>query len=132
MYLHVTHLSIFAVGIVKCAGFTVTTSSPNEFANAIISGPGLSVVDVPNKIAPEQSIGTFTDGPFGIGNGGIISTGYATRALESEYRSRDNGGAGSETFCGGTGYHNAVGIVTQLQLDTGYNGLTVEFIFATA
>ncbi|KAH7212059.1 hypothetical protein DER44DRAFT_821980 [Fusarium oxysporum] len=49
-------LAALAALIAKCTGFTVT-----DFANAMISGPGLSVVNVLNQVAPAGSAGSFTD-----------------------------------------------------------------------
>ncbi|KAF9771735.1 hypothetical protein IL306_010612 [Fusarium sp. DS 682] len=123
-------LVALAALIVKCTSFTVTSGSATDFANGMISGPGLSLVNVPNQIAPAGSVGTFSNGPFGIGSGGIVTTGAASGADGGSLQV-DNGGGSQTDFCGGTGYTNALAIVAQLQLDTGYNGITVEFIFAT-
>ncbi|KAL7765716.1 hypothetical protein ACKLNR_003632 [Fusarium oxysporum f. sp. zingiberi] len=76
-------LAALAALIAKCTGFTVTSGSATDFANVMISGPGLSVVNVPNQVAPAGSAGSFTDGPFGIGNVGIVTTGDVTGALSA-------------------------------------------------
>ncbi|KAF4450808.1 putative membrane protein ycf1 [Fusarium austroafricanum] len=82
-----------------------------SLANAIFNGPGLSVVNW-DFTATSGSYGSFSDGPFGIGNGGIPTTGLF------------------DGYCGPYSKNAAV-LYAGVYLESGYNGLKFEFILAT-
>ncbi|RGP74785.1 hypothetical protein FSPOR_1364 [Fusarium sporotrichioides] len=71
--------------------------------------------------------GTFTDGPFGIGNGAILTTGQVSGALPVGDGNVDNQGGGSDYSSGGK---DAAVIYAGVILGSGYNGLRIEFVFA--
>ncbi|KAF5664676.1 hypothetical protein FHETE_6947 [Fusarium heterosporum] len=120
---------------VLCHGFDLTeddNSGGRSMAGAIFSGPGIDIVNW-DKFAALGAVGTFEDGPFGIGNGAILTTGELTGALPEGDRDVDNrnGDDGSlNYYCDASGKNAAV-IYTGLMLQPGYNGLRIEFIFAT-
>ncbi|KAF5609418.1 hypothetical protein FPANT_161 [Fusarium pseudoanthophilum] len=105
------------------------TSSGDTVGSAIFSGPGLMVMGV-NSLG-EMSMGTFTDGPFGLGSGGMLTSGKATGAYTSGDRNVDTGvGSGYDGVCA-PGTQNINALQVQLQLEPGYNGVRIEFVFAT-
>ncbi|RBQ79887.1 hypothetical protein FVER14953_08541 [Fusarium verticillioides] len=107
----------------------IETSSGATVASAIFSGPGLMVMGVSSL--GEMSMGTFTDGPFGLGSGGILTSGKATGAYTSGDRNVDNGvGIGYDWVCA-PGTQNINALQVQLQLEPGFNGVRIEFVFAT-
>ncbi|KAL5586162.1 hypothetical protein FOBRF1_016032 [Fusarium oxysporum] len=81
----------------------------------------------------ESSMGTFTDGPFGLGSGGILTSGTATGAYLMGNRNVDNGvGAGGQyDYLCAPGTQNINTLQVQLGFDPGYNGVRIEFAFAT-
>ncbi|KAL5591933.1 hypothetical protein FOVSG1_010822 [Fusarium oxysporum f. sp. vasinfectum] len=81
----------------------------------------------------ESSMGTFTDGPFGLGSGGILTSGTATGAYLMGNRNVDNGvGAGGQyDYLCAPGTQNINTLQVQLGFDPGYNGVRIEFVFAT-
>ncbi|KAF5239996.1 hypothetical protein FAUST_4580 [Fusarium austroamericanum] len=115
-----------------CNGFTVTVdrdTTGKSVAQAIFNGPGLTLVNWELR-APADSLGTFTDGPFGIGNGGILTTGQASGAMPGGDGNVDNGGDGLADFCGANS-RNAAIVYAGVIPGAGYNGIRIEFIFAT-
>ncbi|UZP39405.1 hypothetical protein NXS19_007221 [Fusarium pseudograminearum] len=115
-----------------CNGFTVTVdrdTTGKSIAQAIFNGPGLTLVNWELR-APADSLGTFTDGPFGIGNGGILTTGQASGAMPGGDGNVDNGGDGADVFCG-LGSTNAAVVYAGVTPGAGYNGIRIEFVFAT-
>ncbi|KAF0642420.1 hypothetical protein FPSE5266_05316 [Fusarium pseudograminearum] len=115
-----------------CNGFTVTVdrdTTGKSIAQAIFNGPGLTLVNWDLR-APADSLGAFTDGPFGIGNGGILTTGQASGAMPGGDGNVDNGGDGADIFCG-LGSTNAAVVYAGVTPGAGYNGIRIEFVFAT-
>ncbi|KAG8673079.1 hypothetical protein FPOAC1_006382 [Fusarium poae] len=113
-------------------GFTAVTvdnDGGRTIANAIFSGPGLSVVNW-DRTTIAGSVGTFTDDPFGIGDNATLTTGPASGALPVGDGSIDNQGGASQDYCS-AGSKDASVIYAGLLLDAGYNGLRIEFVFAT-
>ncbi|PNP74224.1 hypothetical protein FNYG_12273 [Fusarium nygamai] len=95
----------------------------------MFNGPGLTVMGVLSL--GEMSMGTFTDGPFGLGSGGMLTSGKATGAYTSGDRNVDTGiGTGYDAVCA-PGTQNINALQVQLALDPGYNGVRIEFVFAT-
>ncbi|KAL5589716.1 hypothetical protein FOVSG1_011583 [Fusarium oxysporum f. sp. vasinfectum] len=79
----VGRLAPFATLPLLTSGFTVTQDndgSGQTVAQAIFTGQGLSVVNW-DLSAASGSYGSFADGPFGIGSGGILATGPVSGAL---------------------------------------------------
>ncbi|CEI62554.1 unnamed protein product [Fusarium venenatum] len=111
------------------SGHTVDNDGGQAIANAISSGPRVSVVNW-DRTAVAGSVGTFTDGPFGIVNGVILITVQVSGALPGGDGSFDNQGGESNDYCS-TGSKDAAVIYASVLLDAGYNGLRIEFLFAT-
>uniref|UniRef100_A0A4E9DP09 Uncharacterized protein n=1 Tax=Gibberella zeae TaxID=5518 RepID=A0A4E9DP09_GIBZA len=115
-----------------CNGFAVTVdrdTTGKSLAQTIFNGPGLSLVNWDLR-APADSVGAFTDGPFGIGNGGILTTGQTSGAMPGGDGNVDNGGDGAIAFCG-DGSTNAAIVYAGVIPGAGYNGIRIEFVFAT-
>lgn len=112
--------------------FSITeTTDYDTVASAIFTGPGLTIMAV--TVLGESSMGTFTDGPFGLGSGGILTSGTATGAYLMGNRNVDNGvGAGGQyDYLCAPGTQNINTLQVQLGFDPGYNGVRIEFLFAT-
>ncbi|KAL7766895.1 hypothetical protein ACKLNR_004811 [Fusarium oxysporum f. sp. zingiberi] len=116
--------------LANCFSITETTDY-DTVASAIFTGPGLTIMAV--TVLGESSMGTFTDGPFGLGSGGILTSGTATGAYLMGNRNVDNGvGAGGQyDYLCAPGTQNINTLQIQLGFDPGYNGVRIEFVFAT-
>ncbi|KAJ0141130.1 DHS-like NAD/FAD-binding domain-containing protein [Fusarium oxysporum f. sp. albedinis] len=116
--------------LANCFSITETTDY-DTVASAIFTGPGLTIMVV--TVFGESSMGTFTDGPFGLGSGGILTSGTATGAYLMGNRNVDNGvGAGGQyDYLCAPGTQNINTLQVQLGFDPGYNGVRIEFLFAT-
>ncbi|KAF5257438.1 hypothetical protein FOXYS1_12032 [Fusarium oxysporum] len=116
--------------LANCFSITETTDY-DTVASAIFTGPGLTIMAV--TVLGESSMGTFTDGPFGLGSGGILTSGTAKGAYLMGNRNVDNGvGAGGQyDYLCAPGTQNINTLQVQLGFDPGYNGVRIEFLFAT-
>ncbi|RGP71710.1 hypothetical protein FLONG3_7014 [Fusarium longipes] len=126
-------LAVFLTLPLLSHGFSVAVdNSAQGLANAIFQGPGLTVTDYDRAVASGSS-GRFINGPFGIGQGGILTTGQLSGALPGGDGSIDNGFRNGEFdyLCGASNSRDASVIYAQISLDPGYNGVRLEFIFAT-
>ncbi|PCD20797.1 hypothetical protein FGRA07_04949 [Fusarium graminearum] len=109
--------------------FSVTTTNDaNTLANAIL-GQGITVLQASFSGAAVSS-GLFSDGPFGIGSGAILTSGSAVGALPGGDHYVNNGAPGSDTYCGPNTF-NAALLTVDFFLDPTYSGIRVEFIFAS-
>ncbi|KAJ4123004.1 hypothetical protein NW768_009996 [Fusarium equiseti] len=123
------HLVTSAVLLPACQAFSVTaTNDANTLASAIF-GDGITVLQAAFSGAAISS-GTFTDGPFGIGNGGILTSGAAVGALPNGNHYVNNGAPGSDTYCGPNTF-NAALLTVDILVGTGFSGLRVEAILAS-
>ncbi|KAF5551630.1 hypothetical protein FMEXI_3196 [Fusarium mexicanum] len=113
--------------LARSVSITETTSGATVAA-AIFDGPGLNVLNVISL--GESSMGTFADGPSGLGSGGILTSGKATGAYTSGDRNVDNGVAGYDYVCA-PNTQNVNALQVQVELEPGYNGVRIEFVFAT-
>lgn len=117
-------------------GFTVIVdneSSVENLVNAIFSDPGLTVTEW-DKLTAAGSSGSFTDGPFGIGAGGILTTGKLSGALPGGNGNIDNGFRNQgqlDYICDATDTQNAAVVYGRVKVNPGYNGVRLEFIFTT-
>lgn len=126
-------VAVFTTLLTRCTGFTVTTNNDDAaVANAIFNGPGVTVIYSDSAFA-SGSIGTFTDGPFGIGNGGLLTSGVASGALPGGDQSVDNGfeNNGQGDFLCATNSRNPDSLYVQIRLASGYNGIRIQLIMAT-
>ncbi|KAF5597450.1 uncharacterized protein FSUBG_8483 [Fusarium subglutinans] len=122
-------LAVFTALPLLARSFSITeTTSGATVAAAIFDGPGLNVLNVISL--GESSMGTFADGPFGLGSGGILTSGTATGAYISGDRNVDNGVAGYDYVCA-PNTQNVNALQVQVGLEPGYNGVRIEFVFAT-
>ncbi|KAF4961153.1 hypothetical protein FGADI_389 [Fusarium gaditjirri] len=125
-------LVVFTALPLLAACFSITkTADDDTVASAIFTGPGLTITNV-NALS-ESSMGTFTDGPFGLGCGGILTSGKATGTYLMGDRNVDNGiGSGGQyDYVCASGSQNINALQVQLELASGYNGVRIEFVFAT-
>ncbi|GKU06336.1 hypothetical protein FLAG1_08943 [Fusarium langsethiae] len=118
----------------------VTSNDATEVANAIFNGPGVSVVgatlernywEEDTLNGNRGSAGTFTRGPFGIGSGGILSSGWSRDAKDSSATGNRDTGVDGSLYCGPGSTTNGAVLSVDILVDTGYNGLSVEFVLAT-
>ncbi|KAF5986246.1 hypothetical protein FBULB1_2533 [Fusarium bulbicola] len=122
-------LAVFIALPLLARSFSITeTTSGATVAAAIFDGPGLNVLNVISL--GESSMGTFADGPFGLRSGGILTSGKATGAYTSGDRNVDNGVAGCAYVCA-PNTQNVNALQVQVELEPGYNGVRIEFVFAT-
>ncbi|KAJ4181514.1 hypothetical protein NW755_011051 [Fusarium falciforme] len=123
-------LTLWVSLVHQCLGFSVTTSNDaNTLAAALFSGPGVTILQAAFSGAAVSS-GTFTDGPFGIGSGVILTSGAAVGALPNGDHYVNNGAPGSDTYCG-TSTFNAAILSVDIFVGVGYNGIDFEYILAS-
>ncbi|QPC58101.1 hypothetical protein HYE67_000332 [Fusarium culmorum] len=109
--------------------FSVTTTNDaNSLANAIL-GQGITLLQASFSGAAISS-GSFSEGPFGIGSGAILTSGSAIGALPNGDHYVNNGAPSSDTYCGPNTF-NAALLTVDFFLDPTYSGIRVEFIFAS-
>ncbi|KPM43909.1 hypothetical protein AK830_g2619 [Neonectria ditissima] len=126
---YASRLAISASLFSVCAAFTVSPSDDaSVVGNALFSGPGITFLQGSFSGA-SGAIGTFTNGPFGIGDGAILTTGEAVGAELGGNTFVSNDAPGSD-YCGSNSYDGAV-LQVSFSLDPGYNGLQFEYILAS-
>jgi hypothetical protein len=129
MWFASSHLLIACAILRLCACFSITTSNDaNTLADAIF-GNGLTILQAQFSGASVSS-GTFAEGPFGIGSGGILTTGAAIGALPAGDHYVNNGAPGSATYCNANTFNAAI-LTVDLLLDPTYNGFNIEYIMAS-
>ncbi|KAJ3523119.1 hypothetical protein NM208_g12574 [Fusarium decemcellulare] len=111
-----------------CAYSVSASGDATTLANAIF-GQGITILQAQFSGAAISS-GTFTDGPFGIGNAGILTSGAAEGSLAGGDHYVNNGAAGSDTYCGSNTFNAAI-LTVDFLVQPGYNGVDVEFIIAS-
>ncbi|KAF4438919.1 hypothetical protein FACUT_4547 [Fusarium acutatum] len=100
----------------------------NVLASAIF-GTGISVISASFTGASDSS-GTFTDGPFGMGDAAILTSGAAVGALPDGDHYVNNGAAGSVTYCGGSSSYDAATLTADIMLLPGFGGMRFEVVMA--
>lgn len=130
MWFPSSHLLIaFAISLRPCTCFSVTTTDDADtLANAIF-GNGLTILHAQFSGASVSS-GTFTDGPFGIGSGGMLTSGAAIGALPNGDHYVNNNAPGSDTYCGVNTFNAAI-LTVDLFLDPTFGGINFEYIMAS-
>ncbi|KAL7754767.1 hypothetical protein ACKLNR_015437 [Fusarium oxysporum f. sp. zingiberi] len=106
----------------------VTTNDANALASAIF-GQGITILQASFSGAAVSS-GTFADGPFGIGSGGILTSGAAVGALPNGDHYVNNGAPGSDTYCNANTFNAAI-LTVDFFLNPTYSGVRVELILAS-
>ncbi|RSM15594.1 hypothetical protein CEP52_000657 [Fusarium oligoseptatum] len=125
MRLQIRRLMASAVWLSLGAGLSVvTTNDAYTLANAIISGPGITLLGGVYSGAPGAS-GTFTGGFYNIKSGVILTSGEAVGATGGS-RNMDNGQPGYP----GISSVNAAVLGFNFRIEAGYNGFELEFVFA--
>ncbi|RSL74269.1 hypothetical protein CEP53_000355 [Fusarium sp. AF-6] len=122
-------LTLWAALVHQCLGFSVTQSGDaTTLANAIF-GTGITILQASFSGAAISS-GTFTDGPFGIGTGAILTSGAAVGALPGGDHYVNNGAAGSDTWCGSNTFNAAI-LTVDILVQPGFSGVEFEYIVAS-
>lgn len=106
----------------------VTTNDANTLAAAIF-GQGTTILGATFS-GSSASSGTFTDGPFGIGSGAILTSGAADGALPNGDHYVNNGASGSANYCGSSTFNAAI-LSVDFFVDPAFNGVRVELILAS-
>jgi hypothetical protein len=118
----------------------VASNDATEVANAIFNGPGVSVLGATFEksffeedavTGNRASAGTFTSGPFGIGSGGILTSGYSKEPQDQNTLMDEDTGIDGSLYCGPDSTTNAAVLSVDILVETGYNGLSVEFVVGT-
>ncbi|KAG0136695.1 hypothetical protein HOY82DRAFT_598947 [Tuber indicum] len=132
----VTFAALFATAV---SGLSITpTGNADTLAKAILgSSPGIKLVSASYSGSPDSS-GTYTDGPQGIRNAAVLTSGDAVDTIiaagSSEDISKAKGTAGS-TLCsalaGGASSYDAAVLTMNVELLSGFTGFFTEFIFAS-
>ncbi|CEI41789.1 unnamed protein product [Fusarium venenatum] len=92
-----------------------STYDPAVVAGAIFNGAGVTVQQafwIRIAEADSSPAGTFSDGPYGIGSGGILTNGLASNAAGAQSPNTYNTFPGSGQYCGAEGFD-----ATVLQVD---------------
>ena len=112
-----------------CRAFSVQTSGDANALAGAIFGQGITVLQASYSGASVAS-GLFTDGPFGIGNAAILTSGSADGALPGGDHFVNNGAPGSDQYCN-TGTYNATILTADVIVNAGFTGVTFEIILAS-
>lgn len=91
-----------------------------------------SYYQVDTKTYNKGSAGTFTNGPFGIGSGGILSTGWISDAKDPSGTIDHDTGTDGSIYCGSGSTTNGAVLQVEIVVGQGYNGLAVEFVIGTS
>jgi len=106
---------------------------PSNDANAVagaIFGDGIEVLTAIFE-GTGGSGGLFTDGPFGIGNGGLLTSGLASNTPPGHSNNIEHNSPGS-SFCGGSSTYDAAVLTADIFIEPGNDGILVEFIVASS
>ncbi len=107
------------------------TDDADAIASQVFNGPGVSVISAALQASTRSpAAGTFIEGPFGIGSGGILTTGYAANAALGGNTNIFNGAEGSTEYCGANTQDGTV-LTVQFSVSTGYVGVEVQLILAS-
>lgn len=107
------------------------TEDPKAIAEGIFASPGVSVVDASWIKHAAESAATFGDGPFGIGDGGMLTTGFAIGALEwLGWNDIVDDAGSSPVYCGPNSFDAAV-LSVDITVEPGYHGVEMQFILAS-
>ncbi|RPA97969.1 hypothetical protein L873DRAFT_1790658 [Choiromyces venosus 120613-1] len=132
----VTFAALFATAV---SGLVVTpTGDANVLAQAVLgASPGIKLVSASYAGAPDGS-GTYTDGPQGIRNSAVLTSGNAVDTVIGPTTSGDidksKGTAGSSLCSGlanGAPSFDGAVLTMNVELLPGFTGFFSEFVFAT-
>lgn len=132
-------VSILPAVLAVSSALTVqNTNNADTLAKAIL-GEGIKLVSASFK-GSAMSSGTFTAGPQGIRNAGVLTTGdvqdvISDPATDGEVDSKSDGAEGADDLCGpladGATSYDATVLSMEVELDDGFDGFAAEFVFAT-
>ena len=103
-----------------CLAIVVQQGTP---ADDVVAGPGVTVADSDFAGSP-NSIRSFTEGPFGIGSGVLISSGASQDAAPGGFANSDQGAPGNG-LCNSPSSFDAAVFTLDLFVDSGFNGILV-------
>ncbi|KAB5577974.1 hypothetical protein GE09DRAFT_536426 [Coniochaeta sp. 2T2.1] len=106
-----------------------TTNDASTLAAAIFNSPGVTVNSA-SFVGAAAAAGTFTNGPFGIGSGAILTSGTAAGALVGGNTFVNNGASGSADWCGANTFDGSI-LMVNVNVDAGYTGVLVNFILGS-
>ncbi|TVY78876.1 hypothetical protein Focb16_v009126 [Fusarium oxysporum f. sp. cubense] len=129
MGFHLSRLVALAALLRASYAFSVTANTDGNALASAIFGNGISVISASFTGASDSS-GTFTDGPFGMGDAAILTSGAAVGALPNGDHYVNNGAAGSATYCGGLS-NNAAILTADVMLIPGFGGMRFEVVMAS-
>lgn len=118
----------------------VVTTTSNAQVLADYALQDALVLNAQTFAGADGSSGTFTNGPFNIGNGVILTTGKASDAPLTDNTRQDGPNtqwttAGSSLCSAVVGNsvstYDAAVLSMNLTVPTGYNGINVYFVFAS-
>ena len=115
-----------------------TDSDPLHLATAVLGSQGIQILSVLFEGAPNAA-GLFTDGPLGIADGAIFTSGDARIALPPNLSSEetwDNGvGGDADDLCWSLipdfQPYDAVRLTIDFELAAGYDGVQFSYIFGS-
>ncbi|KAF7563732.1 hypothetical protein G7046_g381 [Stylonectria norvegica] len=112
-----------------CVAISITPSNDaTALANAIFNGVGITVTSA-TFTGANNAAGTFAQGPFGIGAGGILTTGAAANAAPGGNVHLANNAAGS-TYCGSNTNDGAI-LMVDINVLSGFSGVLINMILAS-
>lgn len=112
------------------------SNEASVLAAAVLEGSANIALTSSSYVGATAASGTYTEGPLGINDGSIFTSGNAVGALPgSGFQSTDNGQTGS-TLCSqainnGVSVHDAAVLTLNVMSSSASNGLTASFIFAS-
>jgi hypothetical protein len=123
------HLVASAVLLPASHAFSITTTNDAASLAGALFGQGITVLQASFSGAAVSS-GVFADGPFGIRDGVILTSGAAVGALPNGDHYVNNGAPGSSDYCGPNTFNAAI-LTVDIFLDPTYSGVRVEIILAS-
>ncbi|KAF6526590.1 hypothetical protein HZS61_009634 [Fusarium oxysporum f. sp. conglutinans] len=129
MGFHLSRLVALAALLRASYAFSVTANTDGNALASAIFGNSISVISASFTGASDSS-GTFTDGPFGMGDAAILTSGAAVGALPNGDHYVNNGAAGSATYCDGLS-NNAAILTADVMLIPGFGGMRFEVVMAS-
>lgn len=132
-----TFAALFATAV---SALSITpTGNADTLAKAILgNSPGIKLVSASYAGSPDSS-GTYTDGPMGIRDAAVLTSGNAVDTIIGPTTSNkdigeEKGTPGSplcSSLAGGAASFDAAVLTMQVELLSGYSGFFSEFIFAS-
>ena len=114
----------------------VPTSDADVLAASIIKGSGVSVVTA-SYTGADGACGTYIDGPLGMPDGIVMTSGAALNALppNSAAGTSTQNGAGSDALCSQLtapfGSQDAARLDIVIELEPGYDGIDLQYMFGS-